>query len=268
MVGGGAMGGAIVEGILGGVPDSQVTVVEANDDRAEMWRRRGDVRVADLTEAVSDADVIFLAVKPDQITGVLGQAAESVNPSGVVVSIAAGVPLAVLERHAPDGVAVARAMPNTPVRVGRGVVGLVAGTTCLAEQLQQVVRLLDPVSTVIVMDESLIDSLTATSGSGPAYVFYLAESMMKAAMDLGLDRSTASTLVAETIAGSALLLASEPDDPAALRAAVTSPGGTTAAAISVFDSEGLAGTIENGMRAAHGRAGEMSAERADHADQG
>ena len=101
-------------------------------------------------------------------------------------------------------------MPNTPVRVGRGVVGLVAGTRCSAEQLQQVVRLLDPVSTVIVMDESLIDSLTATSGSGPAYVFYLAESMMKAAMDLGLDRSTASTLVAETIAGSALLLAPSP----------------------------------------------------------
>jgi pyrroline-5-carboxylate reductase len=158
-------------------------------------------------------------------------------------------------------------MPNTPVRVGRGVVGLVAGTRCSAEQLQQVVRLLDPVSTVIVMDESLIDSLTATSGSGPAYVFYLAESMMKAAMDLGLDRSTASTLVAETIAGSALLLASEPDDPAALRAAVTSPGGTTAAAIGVFDSEGLARTIEDGMRAAHGRAGEMSAERAARADQ-
>ena len=106
MVGGGAMGGAIVEGILGGVPDSQVTVVEANDERAEMWRRRGDVRVADLTEAVSDADVIFLAVKPDQITDVLGQAAESVNPNGVVVSIAAGVPVTVLERHAPDGVAV------------------------------------------------------------------------------------------------------------------------------------------------------------------
>ncbi|MCH1405365.1 MAG: prephenate dehydrogenase/arogenate dehydrogenase family protein, partial [Candidatus Nanopelagicales bacterium] len=142
MVGGGAMGGAIVEGILGGVPDAQVTVVEANDERAEMWRRRGDVRVADLTEAVSDADVIFLAVKPDQITDVLGQAAESVNPSAVVVSIAAGVPVAVLERHAPHGVAVARAMPNTPVRVGRGVVGLVAGTTCSAEQLQQVVRLL------------------------------------------------------------------------------------------------------------------------------
>ncbi len=101
MVGGGAMGGAIVEGILSGVPDAQVTVVEANDERADMWRRRGDVRVADLTEAVSDADVTFLAVKPDQVTDVLGQAAESVNPSGVVVSIAAGVPVAVLERHAP-----------------------------------------------------------------------------------------------------------------------------------------------------------------------
>ena len=112
MVGGGAMGGAIVEGILGGIRDTQVTVVEANDERADMWRRRGDVRVADLIEAVSDADVIFLAVKPDQITDVLRQAAEAVNPSGVVVSIAAGVPVAVLERHAPVGVAVARAMPN------------------------------------------------------------------------------------------------------------------------------------------------------------
>ena len=91
---------------------------------------------------------------------------------------------------------------------------------------------------------------------------------MKAAMDLGLDQSTASTLVTETIIGSALLLASRPGDPAALRAAVTSPGGTTTAAIGVFDSEGLSSIIENGMQAAHGRAGEMSAERADHADQG
>ena len=265
MIGGGAMGGAIVEGILTGVPEVDVVIVEANDERADEWRQRGDVEVASLTDAVRDADAVFLAVKPHQITDVFRQAAESIKHGCAVVSIAAGVPLELLESIAPTGAAVVRAMPNTPVRVGRGVVGLCAGAKCSPEQLDQVAALLAPVSTVVTIPESLIDALTATSGSGPAYVFYLAESMTKGAVELGLDPDTAALLVSETISGAAELLAASPGDPAGLRAAVTSKGGTTAAATSVFDQRGLPSIVEAAMRAASDRGQEMSREQADAA---
>ena len=263
MVGGGSMGGAIVEGIVSGVPDARVIVVDANEELAEKWRSRGDVEVLPLADAVSGATVVFLAVKPPQITEVLREAAPDIRPGTAVVSIAAGVPLSSLESCVGEDVAVVRAMPNTPVRVGRGAVGVAAGRGCTDETLEKVSALLGPVATVVTLPESSIDALTATSGSGPAYVFYLAEAMNKAAVDLGLDAATASTLVAETILGAGLLLAASPDDPAALRAAVTSKGGTTAAATRVFDERGLPDIVWSAMQACVDRAEEMVREQAD-----
>jgi len=259
------MGGAIVEGIVSGVPGVDVVVVESNEELADKWRSRGDVMVAPLADAVRNADAVFLAVKPHQITDVLREAAGSLKPDCIVVSIAAGVPVELLESVAPVGTAVVRAMPNTPVRIGRGVVGLSAGAACSPEQLDQVAALFTPVSTVVTIPESLIDALTATSGSGPAYLFYLAESMTKAAVELGLDQPTASTLVSQTLLGAAELLAQSPDDPAGLRAAVTSKGGTTAAATNVFDENGLPFIVRAAMRAASDRAEEMAREQADAA---
>jgi pyrroline-5-carboxylate reductase len=265
MIGGGAMGGAIVEGIVSGVSGVDVVVVEANKELADRWRSRGDVEVAPLADAVRAADVVFLAVKPHQITDVLREAGGSLKPNCTVVSIAAGVSLELLESVAPSGTSVIRAMPNTPVRIGRGVVGLSAGAGCSPEQLEQVSALLEPVSTVVTIPESLIDALTATSGSGPAYVFYLAESMTRAAVKLGLDHETASTLVSQTLLGAAELLAQSPGDPAGFRAAVTSKGGTTAAATAVFDERDLPSIVEAAMRAASDRAEEMAREQADAA---
>lgn len=257
MIGGGAMGGAIAEGLvtLDGV---QVTIVEADPDRAQWWHERGDVKVADLSTAVADADVVFLAVKPHHIVPMLREAGEVLPADAVVVSIAAGVTVDVMERELPPGTSVIRTMPNTPVRVRRGVVGLSASATCSADDVALVSGLLSPVSVVVPIAEELLDALTATSGSGPAYLFYLAEAMKLGAIDLGLPEQTAELLVAQTLAGAAELLAAEPDKAVELRSSVTSKGGTTAAATAVFDASDLKGTVVDAMRANRDRARELA----------
>ena len=258
MVGGGVMGGAIIDGLLA-LEDVEVAIVEADPDRARSWKDRG-VGVVELREGIAGADVVFLAVKPHQIVDVLTEAADAFEPDTIVVSIAAGVPLEVLERHVPAGVRVIRTMPNMPMRVRRGVVGLSPGSGCDEAQVARVRSLLEPVALVVPIPEELLDSLTAASGSGPAYVFYLAEAMKLGAIDLGLSRELASTLVAEAIMGAALLLIERPDDAIELRASITSKGGTTAAATAVFDEADLRGIVVRAMNANRDRARELADE--------
>ena len=259
MIGGGAMGGAIAEGWVS-LDAVDVTIVEADPERAQWWRERGDVRVADLADAVSDADVVFLAVKPHQIIDTLHSVKDHLPHHVVVVSIAAGITVAAMEKELPAGMAVIRTMPNTPVRVGKGVVGLSAGSACSPEDVDLVRTLLSSVSLVVPIEEELLDSLTATSGSGPAYLFYLAEAMKLGAVDLGLSEETANALVAHTLAGAAELLLAEPDRAEELRASVTSKGGTTAAATAVFDESDVRGIVVKAMQANRDRAREMAAE--------
>ncbi len=259
MIGAGAMGGAIVEGLVT-MDGVAVTVVEADDQRAAGWRARGDVEVADLLTAVANADVVFLAVKPHQVIETLRTFRESLGAGSVVVSIAAGITVDAMQRELPVGTSVIRTMPNTPVRVGRGVVGLAAGSHCGAEQVDRVRELLESVAMVVPIDEELIDALTATSGSGPAYVFYLAEAMKRGAEELGLPANVASAIIAQTFVGAAELLAAEPDKAVELRASVTSKGGTTAAATAVFDAADLPGIVAQAMRANQDRARELAEE--------
>lgn len=251
------MGGAIAEGLVS-LDAVDVTIVEANPERSQWWRDRGDVRVADLVDAVRAADVVFLAVKPHQVVDTLRAARDLLPPDAVIVSIAAGVTVDVMQRELPEGTSVIRTMPNTPVRVGRGAVGLSAGSSCSDRDVALITDLLSPVAVVVPVDESLLDALTATSGSGPAYVFYLAEAMKLGAMDLGLPEHTANTLVAHTLAGAAELLVAEPDKAVELRASVTSKGGTTAAATAVFDEADFAGIVVRAMRANRDRARELA----------
>lgn len=263
MVGGGVMGGAILEGFLGSTIDArpvEVRVVESDPDRARSWQERGADVVA-LTDAVSGADVVFLAVKPHQILDVIDQMASVFASNTVVVSIAAGIPLGAMQARLGPDAPVIRAMPNTPVRVGRGVIGLVAGTACTPEQISLVRGLLDSNAITVEVVEEQLDALTATSGSGPAYVFYLAEAMRSGAEELGLSSDVASLLVAETIAGAAELLDREPLGAKELRESVTSKGGTTAAAIAVFDEAGMRRTVADAMRANVHRSQEMADER-------
>ena len=257
MVGGGAMGGAIAEGLVA-LDAVEVTIVEADPDRAQWWRDRGDVLVGDLATAVSTADVVFLAVKPHQVVDSLRAARNSLRTGVVVVSIAAGVTLEAIEREVPAGTPVIRTMPNTPVRIGRGVVGLATGTSCSPEHVELVGSLLESVALVVAIDEEAMDALTATSGSGPAYLFYLAEAMRRGATTLGLPDDVAAELVAQTLLGAAELLAADPQQAAGLRASVTSKGGTTAAAIAVFDSADVMGTVVDAMRANRDRARDLA----------
>jgi pyrroline-5-carboxylate reductase len=181
-----------------------------------------------------------------------------VDPGALVISIAAGIRTDSIEQRMATGVNVVRAMPNTPAKVDRGVTGVSAGVHCGPDALALSVRLLECVGAVIEVPETLQDAVTAVSGSGPAYVFYLAEAMIAAAVDLGLDPATAQDMVHHTILGAATLLEASGETAETLRRNVTSPGGTTAAAIATMDELGVRPSIVSAMVAARDRSRELS----------
>ena len=178
------------------------------------------------------------------------------DPAGILARDGA----AALERALPQGQPVVRTMPNTPSSVGRGVVSVTAGHHTGAQQLALVKGILSAVGTVVEVEEGLIRAVTGVSGSGPAYVFYLAEAMQHAGEQLGLDTETARVLAKETVSGAGVLLSPEDADPAALRSAVTSPGGTTEQAITTFDQKGLREIVAAGAEASAAKGDEMEKE--------
>ena len=254
LIGAGAMGEALLTGWLAaGHGPEELSIVEPAAARAEAVRERHGVRAVELPEAAA-SEVVVLAVKPHQIDAVLADLSRALEGrSGpLVVSIAAGTPLAQLEAGLPAGAAVVRVMPNTPALVGEGMAGVVPGTHATPEQVRLVTGLMDAVGRSIVIPEGQIDALTAVSGSGPAYLFYVADAMIEAGVHQGLTRAESTDRVVQTFVGSAALLAT--GAPAAqLREQVTSPAGTTAAALRVLD--------ERGVRAAFLAAMEACAER-------
>lgn len=244
-----------------GVAPTGVTVVEPRADRAaELAERYGVVGVdpAEAPAAVATADVVFIVVKPQDVAALLAQVGSDVRPDATVVSFAAGVRTATIESAVPAGVAVVRAMPNTPALVGAGVFGLSAGQHCAPERLALIADLLRQAGQITTVDEAHQDALTAVSGSGPAYVFYLAEAMIAGGIEAGLDPLVARDLTIGTLTGAAALLASGEDDPAELRRRVTSPNGTTAAAIATFDAAGVDAALRAGVVAAARRSAELA----------
>ena len=261
LIGAGNMGGAMLSGWLkSGVPGSAVLVVDPGPSPA-MMSTIADACAAHVTAAPADlkAGVLFLAVKPQVMEAVLPTVKSVVGPQTVVVSVAAGKTLAFLEKHLGEA-AMVRAMPNTPAMIGRGVTGAFANARVSAEQrdgVNALLRVSGPVEWV--PSESDIDSVTAVSGSGPAYVFYLVECMAEAGRKLGLQADLAMRLARETVAGAGELLHQSPDDAARLRQNVTSPGGTTAAALSVLMAEdGMQPLFDQALAAARKRAEELA----------
>ncbi len=261
LIGAGNMGGAMLSGWLkSGVPGSAVVVVDPGPSPA-MMLTIADAGAAHVTAAPADlkAGVLFLAVKPQVMEAVLPTVKSVVGPQTVVVSVAAGKTLAFLEKHLGEA-AMVRAMPNTPAMIGRGVTGAFANARVSAEQrdgVNALLRVSGPVEWV--PSESDIDSVTAVSGSGPAYVFYLVECMAEAGRKLGLQADLAMRLARETVAGAGELLHQSPDDAARLRQNVTSPGGTTAAALSVLMAEdGMQPLFDQALAAARKRAEELA----------
>jgi len=263
--------GSMNEAILGGLleagtdPADVVATVRRAGRASELADRyhgitaiAGEEEPENNRQATKGSAVVILGVKPVGITDLAREISPALSPDTVVVSVAAAVSIAQLEAALPAGQPVIRTMPNTPAKLGRGVVSVSPGTHCTPAQLQKVKEILHGAGTVVEVPEDQVDALSAISGSGPAYAFYLAEAMASAGEELGLDRELSLLLARETVAGAGLMLAEPGADPAALRKAVTSPNGTTERAIATFDEQGIPAIIAAGARAAADRAAEIT----------
>lgn len=259
IVGGGVMGETLLSMVLhAGHDPSDVVVAELHAERAEHLRTTYQVEVTDARTAVAGAGVVLVVVKPQDVAALLDEVAALIDDGAMVVSLAAGILLKTFESALKPATPVVRVMPNTPALVGEGMFGVSPGQSVSESQLAFVTSLLATGGEVVVIDESLQDALTAVSGSGPAYVFYLAEAMAAAGVRAGLDPSVASRLTIQTLSGAAKLLSESDVDPVELRRRVTSPNGTTAAAIGVFDDRGVQEALVEGILAAARRSAELS----------
>jgi pyrroline-5-carboxylate reductase len=260
-IGGGNMGGALVRGLIArGLAPQKISVGEALPDKRAALGELGVRATADNAEAVRGADVVVLAVKPqDMAATVQGFAGELRQRSPLVLSIAAGIRIADIAGWCGGGITVVRAMPNRPALNGAGATGLFAPEglsethRTLAEQVMGAAG-----TTAWVPNEHALDVVTALSGSGPAYFFLLAELMTDAAVELGLTRDSARELAIQTLYGSGLMARASDGDLARLRAEVTSKGGTTEAAVRAFEAANLRGIVAAGLQAATRRAGELA----------
>lgn len=258
------MGGAIVAGLVdAGWDVSRITVAErAQPRRAELAERLG-VRVAEsTTAAAASASIVLLAVKPADATGVLDEIRSVLAGEALVISVCAGVSTAVLEAHLHPGQPVVRVMPNTPAAIGAGMSVLSAGSHADDSSVATAVEVMAAVGKTVVVPEKLQDAATALSGSGPAYLFYLAEAMADAGVLLGLPRDVARELTVQTLFGSASLLRGSAESATTLREQVSSPAGTTVAALREFDRAGLRSAVFSGMEAARDRSITLGSERA------
>jgi pyrroline-5-carboxylate reductase len=225
VIGVGVMGETLIAGLLrAGWDPSRIVASDRHAPRlAEMARAHG-IRTGDTATAVGEADTVVVVVKPQDADEVLPQVAAALQPGALVVSLCAGLSTSRIEAAMPTGVPVVRVMPNTPAQVDEGMAAISAGATASAQDLEHVTELLSAVGKVVTVPEKYQDAVTAISGSGPAYLFFVVEAMIDAGVMLGLPRDIATTLVVQTMYGSAKLLADSGLHPTVLRERVTSPG--------------------------------------------
>ena len=256
IIGVGNMGEAVLAGLLkaGHAPETVVAGVRRPERAAALTATYG-VAAVDPVEAAARADVLVLGVKPYQVVDLLTTL--DLRAGQLIVSLAAGLTTEAIEAGVPAGVGVVRVMPNTPSLVGEGMSVVAAGATASPEQVTRTERLLSAIGRVVTVPEAQIDAAAAISGSGPAYVFYVAEALIEAGVHLGMTRAVATQLVNQTLVGSSLMLRDTGEHPAVLRENVTSPGGTTAAALRVFENAGLRGTVLDATRANRDRSREI-----------
>ena len=257
IIGGGKIGEALLSGLVRrGGPDG-IVVCERSAERAAALATRYGVAALDLAEAAARARVLLIAVKPQDIDTLLALLAPQVDPGHLVVSVAAGVPTARIEAALPAGTAVVRVMPNTPALVDEGMSVLSAGAHAGEAELDEAEALLAAVGRVRRVPESQQDAVTALSGSGPAYFFYLVEAMVDAGILLGLPRALAADLIVQTALGAAVMMRDSGEHPVQLREAVTSPGGTTIAAVRELERHGVRAALIAAIEAAHDRSVEL-----------
>jgi pyrroline-5-carboxylate reductase len=264
IIGAGQMAEAIVRGLLrsGLYRPEQLIAADVSDARRQLFSGELGIRaVTDNADAARDAKVLLLSVKPYQMQEVLAGIGAVLRPDTLVVSIAAGVRASSIERHLGGAGKwrVVRSMPNTPMLVGEGMVAIARGTHATEADLETARRVFEASADVIEVGEDKIDAVTAMSGSGPAYFFYFVEQMIRAGVEMGLTAEQAHRLASKTALGSARMLLTSPDSPQELRRKVTTPNGTTHAAISTMEERGMGDIIREAVRAAERRSSELGA---------
>ncbi len=260
VLGAGVMGETLVSGLLrSGRRPADLLLTERRDDRAAELRERYGVDVVGNAEAAATADTLVLVVKPQDMNELLADVAPHLSAGALVVSLAAGITTGSIESQLPAGVAVVRVMPNTPALVDEGMAAISRGQHCDEQHLREAEELLSSVGRVLRVPEQQLDAVTAVSGSGPAYLFFVVESMIEAGVHLGLPRTTAAELVVQTVVGSAKLLRETGEHPTVLREQVTSPGGTTAAAVRKLEDHKVRAAFLTALEAARDRSRELSA---------
>jgi pyrroline-5-carboxylate reductase len=258
ILGGGKIGEALLSGLLRGErTPADIVVAEKHAGRGEFLSDTYGVKTMDAADAVATAGTIVLAVKPQDIDALLAEIHDAVTPRHVVVSVAAGITTAHLEARLAEGVPVVRCMPNTPALVDEAMTAISPGAHADADHLAVAESLLGAVGRVVTVPESQLDAVTALSGSGPAYFFFLVEAMIDAGILLGLPRTLAAELIVQTAIGSAVMLRDSGEHPVQLREAVTSPGGTTIAAIRELEVHGVRAALLAAIEAAARRSREL-----------
>ena len=257
--------GKIGESLIGGLVSSRwcrpsdIVATARREERLEEIRARYGVETTrSNAEAVRGASVVVIAVKPQDIEELLAEITGAVQPAQTVLSIAAAIPTSLIERHLGDEIPVVRAMPNTPAAVHEGMAGLAPGRHARDQDVARAEEVLAHLGRSVRVAESYMDAVTAVSGSGPAYFALLAESMIEAGILLGLSREIATDLVVQTMLGTAKLLRDEKMHPVELREMVTSPGGTTIAAIRELEQAGVRAAFLNAIQAAMQRSKELA----------
>ena len=263
VLGPGRIGEALIAGLLssGWREPAELSASSRRDERvAELVERYGVQATTSNVEAASRASLVVLAVKPQDIEALLGEIGTAIAPEQTVLTIAAATPTATVERYLAEGVPVVRAMPNTPSTVHEGIAGLCAGAHADDSNLDLAEEALSHLGAVVRVHEDALDAITAVSGSGPAYFALLAEAMIEAGILLGLSREISTQLVVQTMLGTAKQLRDEKMHPVELREMVTSPGGTTIAAIRELEMAGVRAAFLNAIQAAMVRARELASE--------
>ncbi len=259
VIGAGVMGEALIAALISyGVSPDAIVISEKRKDRADELVQRYAITVRDLAENVAKADALLLVVKPQDMGTLLEEIKRDINPAAIVVTFAAGKKISFIEAGLGTHNPVIRVMPNTPTLVGAGMAALSLGEGVSEEQAKFVSGFLAATGKVISVSEDLQDAVTATSGSGPAYFFRFVEAMIAGAQELGLSEADATTLTTQTIVGAAKLLDESGKSATTLRENVTSPNGTTAAALAAFESANIGDVVSKAMKAARDRSQELA----------
>jgi pyrroline-5-carboxylate reductase len=259
IMGVGVMGSTLLAGLIrSGRSATDLVITGRNLERAEELAETYGVRLMNNVDAAVGADTLVLVVKPQDMDGLLAEISDHVRAGALVVSLAAGITTGFLEERLPSGTAVVRVMPNTPALVDEGMAAISPGKHCDEGHLREAEELLRSCGKVLRIPEKHLDAVTAISGSGPAYIFYVVEAMIEAGVLLGMPRATSTDLVVQTLYGAATMLKETGQHPTVLREQVSSPGGTTMAALRQLDDHKVRAAFVTAMEAAAKRSKELA----------